>query len=34
MGMPQPRRFGAVEEAAPDGSADSKVVIRSVSARR
>jgi hypothetical protein len=32
--MPDPRRFGAVEEAVPDGFADGKVRIRSVSAHR
>jgi hypothetical protein len=31
--MPAPRRFGAVEKAAPDGLADGKVGIQSVSAR-
>jgi hypothetical protein len=34
MGEPDPRRFGAVEEAFSDGFADGKVRIRSVSARR
>jgi hypothetical protein len=34
MGMPDPRRFGAVEEAASEGLADGKVRIWSVSALR
>ena len=34
MGMPDLRRFGAVEEVAPDGFSDGKVQIWSVSAHR